>query len=350
MSKEIIKLPVEELIIFTRQLSLIIDSDVSLFEGLALIKEKTDHQGLAKIIEGMLEKLHMGKPLSDAFRDYEGSFPPFVINMIDIGEKSGSLSATLDQIATSYERELETSSKVKSAVTYPIILSVLMLGVILLLVLQVLPMFNDILQSLGGDMPAFTKGIIDFSLFIGQYFWVLVGIIFIAVIAVVLYKRTDKGQLMFDRFVYKIPVVKDIHASLAAVRFARNLAMLLHSGISMSIGMEMIEPIMQNLYVRDRVQKARIALNKGSSPDRVIESLDLFPWVLLKLFSVAQTTGHMDDMLNKAADVMEKETDMRLDRLTNVIEPILIIILSVIVGVILISVILPIISIMNAIG
>lgn len=350
MAKPLIKLPKEELIIFTRQLALIIDSDVSMFEGLALIKDKTDHQGMKEVIEAILKDLHMGKSLGESLKSFEGTIPSFIINMINIGEQSGDLTSTLNQVADAYERELETTTKVRSAVTYPIILSVLMLGVILLLVLQVLPMFNEILQSLGGEMPDLTRGIIAISLFIGSYLWLLILIIVALVLGVIFYKRTDKGQAYFDKLAFTLPIIKDINASLSAVRFSRNLAVLVRSGISMSIGMEMIEPIMNNQYVEARITEARKALNQGSPADRVIESLDLFPWILVKLFSVAETTGHMDAMLDKAADVMEKETDARLERLTTVIEPILIIFLSAIIGVILLSVILPIISIMNAIG
>lgn len=350
MAKPVIKLAKEELIIFTRQLALIIDSDVSMFEGLALIKDKADHQGMKDVIESILSDLHLGKSLGESLKTLEGTLPMFIINMINIGEQSGDLTSTLDQVADAYERELETTNKVRSAITYPIILSVLMLGVILLLVLKVLPMFNEILQSLGGDMPALTKGIIAISLFIGKFLWLFVLTIVALIAAVIFYKRTDKGRAYFDQLAFKLPIIKDINASVAAVRFSRNLAVLIRSGINMSVGMEMIEPIMNNSYVEARITNARKSLNQGAPADEVIESLDLFPWVLVKLFSVAQTTGHMDNMLDKAADVMEKETDVRLERLTTVIEPILIILLSGIIGVILISVILPIISIMNAIG
>jgi len=321
-----------------------------MFEGLALIKDKSDHKGMKTVIEGLLHNLQMGKSLGEAIQNFKGSFPDFIINMIHIGEESGDLTSTLNQVADAYERDLETSNKVRSAVTYPIILSVLMLGVILLLVLQVLPMFNEILQSLGGEMPGLTKAIIAFSLWFGQWIWLIALILTIIILGILYYRGTEAGQAYFDKLAFTLPVVKDINASLVAVRFARNLAVLIRSGISMGIGMEMLQPIMNNAYVEKRIEEARKALNHGSPADKVIESLDLFPWVLVKLFSVAQTTGHMDSMLDKAADVMEKETDAHLERLTTVIEPILIIFLSVIIGVILISVILPIISIMNAIG
>lgn len=344
------RIPKEEIIVFTRQLSLVIDSDVSLYEGLEMIKDKSDNAVLITVIEGMLEQLRSGHSLTDAIKSYKDQFSPFIVNMVDIGEQSGDLTNTLGQIADAYERDLEARAKVKSAVTYPIILAALMLGVILLLVLQVLPMFNDILTSLGGEMPALTGSILGISLFIGNYIWVFTAIVVIIVAFILYYRSTEKGRFALDRLKFKMPIIRDISSSMAAVRFARNLAVLIRSGISMSIGMDMIKPIMNNRYVAEELDKASTSMKKGEPADKVIESLNLFPWVLVKLFSVAQTTGHMDTMLDKAADVMEKETDARLDRLTTVIEPILIIILSVIVGIILISVILPIIDIMNSIG
>ncbi|PKM68029.1 MAG: hypothetical protein CVU95_05115 [Firmicutes bacterium HGW-Firmicutes-2] len=344
------KLPKEEVIIFTRQLALVIDSDVSMYEGLEMIKNKSDHPSLIIVLEDMLSGIKSGRPLGDVIQDHEASFSPFITNMVDVGEKSGDLTGTLNQVADAYEKELEAAVKVKSAITYPIILSVLMFGVILLLVLQVLPMFNEILTSLGGEMPTLTKGIMSVSFFIGDYILIFFAILFIAIGFFFYYKSTPDGRYFLDKLKFKLPVIKDIYASLTAVRFARNLAVLIRSGISISIGIKMIKPIMNNLYVESKMDIAISDLNSGKPLDKIIEDLKLFPWVLIKLFSVAQTTGHMDAMLDKAAMVMEKETDARLDRLTTVIEPILIIILSLIVGVMLISVILPIVSIMDSIG
>lgn len=350
MARQNLKLPKEELIIFTRQLALIMDSNVSLHEGLELINTKTNHPTLKTILKGMLNDIDLGKSLTESMRVYEDSFPIFIINMVDIGEKSGNLTNTLNQVSDAYEKELETSRKVKSAITYPIILSVLMLGVIMLLVLQVLPMFNDILKSLGGEMPALTRNIIAISLFIGKYLWAFIVATIVLIALSFYYKKTDNGRYFFDKLKFKIPVFKHITSALTAVRFSRNLAVLIRSGISITVGMNMIKPIMNNKYVEEKMDRAIKQLANDKSPDTVIESLELFPWVLVKLFSVAQTTGHMDIMLDKAANIMEKETDVQLDKLTTIIEPVLIIILSVIVGIILISVILPIINIMNSIG
>jgi type IV pilus assembly protein PilC len=148
----------------------------------------------------------------------------------------------------------------------------------------------------------------------------------------------------------RVPIQKGIIGSLTAVRFSRNLGLLIKSGINISVALEMIKPVMNNRYIVEKIDEVILAINEGKPFAESLEKLNLFPWVLMKLFAIAQDTGHMDKVLFRAADVMEKELDQKLNKLTTVIEPALIMILSIIVGVILISVILPIVDIMNAIG
>ncbi len=340
----------EEIIIFSRQLALVMDSDVSLYEGLTLIKDKTQNPKLQSVITEMLADIRQGMALSEVMANRQDAFSTFIVTMIQIGEQSGELANTLNQIADAYEKEMDTSAKVKAAITYPIILSVLMLGVILLLVIEVLPMFNDILVSLGGDMPLFTKIIMQTSLWLGNnLIWISLALASLVGIAY-FYSRSAKGQNFFDTLAFKLPIQKQIVSAITAIRFSRNLALLIRSGVNIGMGIKLIIPIFNNRYVKERLEKAVQLLNQGETPDKVFEGLQLFPWVLIKLFTIAQNTGHMDKMLDKAAETMEKELDNRLDRLTTVIEPLLIIVLSSLVGIILISVILPIINIMNAIG
>lgn len=350
MATHSLHLSKQDTIVFTQQLALVIDSDISLYEGLKLIQTKSDRPVLVQSIDHMLEGISQGLSLSEVMKSEQTPFPDFMVTMIKIGEESGELSNTLNQIAKTYEKELETTAKVKSAVAYPLILSVLMFGVILLLIIQVLPMFNDILMTLGGDMPNFTYNIMQMSLWLGKNIGALALVLALMIVAGFLYRRTPKGRFFFDKMAFKLPIQKDISEAMTAVRFSRNLAILIRSGVNMGLGIELIRPLFKNSYVAQKLATTSQAINGGDMPAEVFEKLNLFPWVLIKLFTIAQSTGHMEAMLDKAADTMEKELDYRLDRLTTVIEPLLIIGLSAIVGVILISVILPIISIMNAIG
>lgn len=343
-------IPKEELVIFSRQLALVIESEVSLVEGLKMIQDKADNNQLKAAITGIIEDVQVGGSIGVAVKKQENAFSPFFVNMIHIGEESGDLTAILNQIADTFEKEEETTKKVRSAVTYPIILTVLMLGVIVLLIVQILPMFNDILTSLGGTMPAFTRAMMDIGLFIGKYIYILLIVLVLIVMLVILMRGSHRGRYILDRNRLRLPIQKGIIGSLTAVRFSRNLGLLIKSGINISLALDMIKPVMNNLYIESQIDAVKGDINEGKAIGDAFERLNLFPWVLMKLFAIAQNTGHMDQVLFRASDVMEKELDDRLNKLTTVIEPALIIILSIIVGVILLSVILPIVDIMNAIG
>ena len=340
----------EDTILFSRQLALAINSDIPLTQGLELIGEKTDNETLKDVLVNVVDQLNMGEPFSDAIGKYEKVLSPFFIQMVIIGEQSGTLPDILEQIAASYEKQLETANKLKSALTYPIILSVLMFGVIVLLVVQVMPMFNDVLASLGGEMPLITEVILSVSLFIRDYFIVIMGIVLILVVGFILYSKTKGGRFTLDRLKFKLPILKELTSSLLAARFARNLGILIQSGMNFQDAFELIKPTMNNEYAESMIDDGIKDLNNGESLDEVIEKMELFPWLLMKLFGVAAQTGQMDKALKTAAVEMEKEVDNRLTRLTTVVEPVLIIILSLIVGVILISVVLPVVNIMNSIG
>lgn len=350
MANRVQYIPKEELIIFSRQLALVIESEVSLVEGLTLIQDKADHKLLQSSIGDVIKDIQVGESIGSALKKKESVFSPFFVNMIHIGEESGDMATILNQIADTYEKEEETTKKVRSAVTYPIILTVLMLGVVVLLIVQILPMFNDILTSLGGTMPAFTKGMMEIGLFVGKYIYIILIVIVLIIMVGFLMRSNEGGRYALDRNKLRVPIQKGIIGSLSAVRFSRNLGLLINSGLNISIALDMVKPVMNNLYIEQQIDEVKKDINEGKAIGDALERLNLFPWVLIKLFAIAQNTGHMDQVLFRAADVMEKDLDNRLNKLTTVIEPALIIILSIIVGVILLSVILPIVDIMNAIG
>ncbi|MBI9015533.1 MAG: type II secretion system F family protein [Clostridiales bacterium] len=335
---------------FTRQLGLVLDSDLPISSGLEIIQSKTKSDRLRTIIISVQGELKNGYSLSESLLKYSDDFTPFVVHMIELGEKSGSLTNVLNQIADTLEKEIEIKSKVKAALSYPIILSLMMLSVIVLLVVKVLPSFSDILSSLGGEMPMFTDWMLNSSKFIGNNIVVILGAILAIVIVYFLYKSTKKGSYAIDKMKFYMPIQKDIVSALVGTKFARNLSVLLKSGFSFSIAMEMLKPIIDNQYMSSLIDEAVIKLKDGEPLSDVVEKFNIFPGVMIRLLSVAQQTGHMDKMLDKVAVEMEKEADLKLENVATVIEPLLIIILSVLIGIILVSVILPIINILNSIG
>lgn len=335
---------------FTRQLALVLDSDLPVNSGLEVIKSKSNDSQLVTIIDAIQKEMKEGNSLSDGVAKFEDDFTPFVASMIELGEKSGNLISTLNQISDSIEKELEVRAKVKAALSYPIILSILMFGVIILLVVKVLPIFEEILSSSGGEMPFFTEMMLSVSQFLGNNALIIIGVISVIIVLYMFYRNTEKGSYALDKLKFHMPIQKDIVSAIMGTKFSRNLSVLLKSGFSFSIAMEMLKPIMNNQYMSSLLDDSIVRLKDGEPLSDVIENFNIFPGVMIKLFSVAHQTGHMEKMLEKVAVEMEKEADLKLNNIATVIEPMLIIILSILVGIILVSVILPIINILNSIG
>ncbi len=343
-------LPPSELISLSRQLALVIDSDLVLYEGLVLISQQTKLKATKQLLERVSEKINEGSSLSEAFKSELGLLPDFFINMISVGEKSGNLPRVLGRIADSYEKDEKVSAKVMSAVTYPIILSVLMVCVIIVLLVEVLPMFNDVLSSLGGQMPGITVVLMNIGAFIGNYFYIFLAVIAAIILAVMILKQSDKGRHFLDSVKLASPIRKNIVKNIDCVRFSRNLAMLIRSGIGIANGVYMAAETMSNFKLKSMAKAASEKIKSGTTLKNALGELGLFSDLLLRILAVADSTGHTDDMLDRAADKIEEELDARLSRLTTVLEPALIIVLSVIVGIVLVSVILPVTTIMNTIG
>jgi type IV pilus assembly protein PilC len=340
----------EELSVLSRQLSLVVSSDLPLQEGMDLIIEQSVHSEQISFLKRVKKSIQDGNTLGQAISEEKKTIPGFYSDMIRIGEESGNLPLIFLRIAEAYEKDIKTAKKVRSAVTYPIVLSFLMLGVIVLLVTTVMPMFKDILLSLGGDIPPLTDLIVNTAIFLGDNIILILGAIIVVFLTFDIYRNTKSGRIVFDKLKLHLPIQKEIIVSIAALRFSRNMAMLIKSGIPASTAVDMVRPLLGNSTLSKKMENAAAQLREGMNLKEVLGKLDLFPSLLLKLLSVAESTGHIVEMFDKAADIMDDELDGKLDRLTTVLEPLLIIFLSVILGAILLSVIFPVISIMNSIG
>ena len=343
-------LPKEETALFARQISLVADSDVPMQQGLALISERAENTRIKEICADLIDKTNKGVSLHEALKKHTEPLGSLFVEMAGVGEKSGNLPVMLERTADSLEKQLETRSKIRSAVSYPLILGSLMLAVIILLLVYVLPLFNEILTSLGGTMNQMTQGLMNFGLFISRNILWILAVVLVIIIGFVLFGFTQKGRRFKDYLKLNLPWYKGIHRADLAAIFARNLSMLIKSGINITLAVGMMKGIIGNTIIADKLSETEEALGSGERIENAFGRLALFPGILIKLFSVAMETGGLDKTLEKAASIMERETNEKLERLTAVIEPVMIILLSLLVGFILISVILPVTGILNSIG
>ncbi len=326
------------------------DSDLSLQEGFELIGQQARSKAIKQLLLRLKKRLNEGDSLGKALEQESSLLPEYYIKMVNMGEQSGNLEKILNRIADSYEKDAKISAKVISAVTYPIILTVLMLGVIVLLLSQVLPMFDEVLGSLGAEMPGITRALMAIGYFLSSHILIFLAAAALIVLAVVLLRQTERGKEFLDSVKLVMPIRKGIARDIAAARFARNLAMLLRSGMGLAESVRMTSAIVMNIKIKAQIIKAAEQIENGKTLKAALLSLGAFPGLLLQILAVAESTGHIDSMLEKAADAMENELDHKLNKLTTVLEPALIIVLSLIIGIVLISVILPVIRIMNAVG
>ena len=340
----------KELSIFCRQMSVLFFSQITLMEGVVLLSEQTENKNMKTALLEIHALMEQGYTLSESMGMYPHIFGAYLLNMVSIGETSGTLDIVFGDMSDYFDKEAKLRKKLASAITYPAILTIMMAAIILLLILKILPMFGDILRSMGGEMPAVTRAMISFSGFVVAYLPIIIAVIVIIVLLVTAYSRTEKGAIWFDKMKLRAPVAKFINTRVITSRFARSMAILLKSGVQLVNALEETKAIIDNKYLEKTFNEIIRKVKDGMDLDVALKELGIFPPLFLKMVFIGQTTGHIDNMLDKSAVMFDEDVDEALEKLTIMLEPILIIVLSVVVGIILVSVMLPMISIMNAIG
>jgi len=339
-----------ELALFCKQTSVLFYSHMTLMEGMKLLGEQNDNKNLKITLNEMYDIMDQGHTFATAAGMYTHIFPSYMLNMITIGEQSGTLDNIFNTMSAYYEKEAKLRKRLRSAVAYPAMLSVLMVAIILLLILQVLPMFNSILTDMGEDLPAATALIFGASNFLGKYIWIIGILLASAVFGALYYISTEKGKIWFDKFKLNSFFTKYISRRGITARVARSLALLIKSGVQILNAMEIITPLVENKFLEERFVTATEEIRDGKDLAEVFSDIGVFPPLFIRMVVIGQKAGHLDEMLDKSSSVFDDEVDDAIERLTVMIEPILIIILSVIVGIILLSVMLPMIDIMSVIG
>ena len=338
-----------ELAVLAQQFAVIIRSDITLDDGVETLILQTENRHIKTALAQVRLEIQQGNSFAEAMSKHKEVFPAYYRSMIRIGEISGSLDGAFERLADYYEKEHKLNRKVRTAVTYPIILSVMMLGVIALLVVKVLPMFSDILSGLGGQMPALTVAILGMSDFFANYgWWVLLAVLLLALLPNLI-RMTAQGEQWYDKYLLNQAILGKIRKRLINARFCHSFALLLRSGVSVTVALSMVSDLLGNHYVSGQLQACIKAVEKGDNLADALEATGLFPALMLRMVHVGEKTGRLDDILMNSAVLFDEELDSALDRMTSSIEPALIILLSIIVGVILFAIMLPMINILSVI-
>ncbi len=338
-----------ELSLFCQQMALVLKSGIAPVEGVPLIAEELTQPRLKKALDEISDDITGGATFHEALGN-QSLFPAYLVSMTQLGEKTGMLDRVMDNLAKYYDRDYRLQKKFRSSITYPLILMTLMLGVILLLILKILPMFANILSSLGGEMPQVTMILLSLGQGVIQVGPILIGILVFLVLGLIYYGRTDAGELHYDRLKMGLPYLGKIYRKVSAARFSHGMALVLRSGMTFEEGLDAVEQIIGNRFVRTKIMEAGDKIRAGETPADAFAQLGLYPNLFIRMLRIGHKTGELDQMMAKISDVYDDEVEDSLNLLANAIEPILVITLSAIVAVILLAVMLPLINIMSTIG
>lgn len=344
------KINAKDIAVFCRQFAVIISSGITIVEAISILRDQASKKRMREILEDVHSELQKGRVLSEAITPYEDLFPEFMRNMIGVGEASGSLDIILNRLADYYENDFKIRRKVKSALTYPAILGVLTIGVVVLLMVAVIPMFSGMLSDMGGELPGITKVLIAISNFMVRYIWIMIALTIILAITFTSYVKTDKGRLWFDGVKIKIPVIKTTVLKTITARFARSMSILLKSGIPIVNAMEIIQHLIGNRAVEEKFSAAADDIQEGRGIAGPMRNLGIFPPLLIHMIVVGESTGELDEMLGRTAGFFDEEVEESIEKAVSMIEPAMIIVMAVIIGVIILSVMLPMLSLMETVN
>ncbi|NLO47538.1 MAG: type II secretion system F family protein [Clostridiales bacterium] len=336
-----------DLAVFCRQLAVIINSGVTIIEAIDILSKQMSKKIFRDALEAVGDDVQKGKLLSQAMSSFPTIFPEFLRNMIRVGEASGTLDDIMDQMANYYESEDKINRKVKSAMTYPMILGIMTVGVVILLMVMVLPMFSGVLSEMGGEMPGITKVLMSISSFMTANFLYIVFIIVFIIIGITAYGRSDSGRLRFDAIRLKVPVFKNITIKVITSRFARSMGILLKSGLNIINAMDIMSTLIGNRVVEARFVQSSEEVQQGRGISESLVKLEIFPPLLIHMVAVGERTGELDQMLLRTSGFFDDEAEAAISKMTTMIEPAMIVVLAGVIGVILLSIFLPMLSIMN---
>jgi type IV pilus assembly protein PilC len=336
------KVKAQDLVVFTRQLATMMDAGLPLVQSLTALEEQTDSPSLKPVVRQTTEQVEQGHAFSEALAEHPKVFNKLYVSMVEAGETGGLLAEILDRLACYLEASSRLKKKVKSAMTYPVIVCFVALGIALFLIVKVIPIFGGIYKDFGAQLPAPTQILIDISDFVRTYFILAMGSLAGLVFAIVKFKRTRRGTALWDRMKLRLPVFGKLVHKICISRFSRTFAALLRSGVPILETLRIVGQSSGNTVVEAAVAKTANSIEHGNNLAVALGQHKIFPPMLVRMISAGEQTGKVDVMLEKISDFYDEEIEATLAGLTSLIEPLLIVFLGVVVGSIVICMFLPI--------
>lgn len=342
------RVSVNELSTFCRQFAILVTAGTAIIDSLAILKGQSYSGYLKKVLEQVYEDVKAGKLLSEAMGRHKKTFPNFFVSMMRIGEVSGQIDSVLTAVADYLESDAKIKTKLRSALAYPVVLVVLAIALLVLMVGLIIPTFQDALASLEVEMPPLTIALFA----IGQGFrrnwmYMLLGVVAVAALFL-LFIRTKRGRLIWDRVKFHMPLVRNIIRSNVSARFCRAFSLLVGSGMDIIDAMDEVVIVLGNAYVAQQFRRATEDVRQGMTLTMALEHYKIFPEMLIQMVAVGENTDRLDSVLARACPFFENQTEKSLMSLTGILQPLILCFIGVCVGVLFYAIYSPMLEVMNS--
>jgi len=337
------KITMGDIAIFSRQLATMLAAGIPLVQAFEIVGGGHENQAMQKLIMAIKVDVEGGNSLADAIAKHPLYFDDLFVNLVEAGEQAGALETLLDKVATYKEKTEAIKKKIKKALTYPAAVLVVAFVVTIILLIFVIPAFEDLFQGFGADLPAFTRVVIDLSVFVRQQGWILAMMIGGAVYAFLYFKKRSRPMRHFlDRVALKAPIIGPILQKAAIARYARTLSTMFAAGVPLVEALESVAGATGNIVYEIGVLQMRDEVSTGQRLQQAMENTDLFPNMVIQMIAVGEESGSLDEMSSKVADFYEEDVDNAVDNLSSLLEPMIMAILGILVGGLVVAMYLPI--------
>ena len=336
------RIPLTSLVFFTRQLSTMFNAGLTLEKAITFLSKEEKHKGFKKVITEIESDVKKGLLLSDALDRHPGVFNNLYVSLVRAGEVSGKLATTLEELAKYLEAMEDTQRKVKSAMYYPTFILIFLGMVMVVLFAFIIPQFTSVYDQLNADLPVYTQMLLDTGDWLSNNLVTFFSFIFLTLISIWLVFLTDRGRLVRDKMLLRLPIFGSIFNQSVLSKFGKTFGILVGSGISVIDTMNLVKKVVENRVYELAIEKAAKQIENGSSISDALKLTEIFPGVLIQLMNTGEETGEIDKLAIKVSDFYSKQVDAIVDRLTSIIEPALIILIGVIIGIVLVAVYMPI--------
>ncbi len=341
----------EELIIFTRLLATGINASIPLTKSLEITMEELPAQSdLRMVIMSILHQLKVGKNLSDALAMYQNIFSEMYVNMVKAGERSGKLGQALTEVLKYQMKRYDMNKKISSAMLYPGLIMGFAVIILIFFVMVLIPRFQESYSAMGGNLPGFTKGMIEVTTWIKNHILLLGGIIGALAFGINRYIKTPRGKTIYENVLFMIPVVGELIKKDILARFSRTLSVLLANGITLVESLDLLRGIVNNSIFDETLRNASHDLTQGKNFTDALKANPYIPGIMLQMAAMGEESGRLAELMGSIADFYEKEVDNAIEKITSIITPIMIMFIGVIIGVIVVGLFLPIFDISKIMG